>query len=256
MRERERFVLTAICLSILLWVIQLVPISWRYLAIAVFTVLTYFVSALTLHKYLRLHHWLTFLPMPALFSLFVGCFYFLLPTNFWSMIAVLATFAFGMYAFFLSGNIFCVAEHDKKIQLTRAAQNIILFFAIIISLLGCQVIFSFYWPFYIDFLAIFALHLLLCLTVAWSVELEPKISLELFQLCFFATLLISEIALILSFLPLQPWHIALLIMSVFYLILGIIQIFIGDKLFRKNLREYFLLMIFIGIIYCLFFPGK
>ncbi|MBQ6449425.1 hypothetical protein IJJ08_00785 [bacterium] len=255
MRERERFVLTAISLGFFLWIIQLIPISWRYLGIAGFTLLTYLTSAWTLRKYLKFHHWLIFLPFPALYSLFIGCFYFLLPTNFWSMITVLGLFSLGMYALFLCGNIFCVAEHDKKIQLTRAAQNIILFFAIIISLLGCQVIYSFAWPVYLSFLAVFGLHLLLTLTVAWSVELN-RISLELFQLSFFGTLLIAECALILSFLPIEPWRIALLIMSTFYLILGILQVFIGEKLYRRALGEYTLLMIVIILMYIAIFPGK
>jgi len=256
MRERERFVITAVFLGVILWLTQLVPISWRYLAIGAFTIITYFLSALTLRKYLKFHHWLLFLPFPALYSLFIGCFYFLLPTNFWSMITVLGLFSLGMYALFLSGNIFCVAEHDKKIQLTRAAQNIILFFAIIISLLGCHVIYSFSWPLYVSFPLVFLLHFHLTLTTAWSVELQPRISLELFQLSFFATLLVSEFALTLSFLPLAAWHISLLVMSTFYLILGILQVFIGDKLYRRTLREYNFLLILIIIMYVIVFPGK
>ena len=171
------------------------------------------------------------------------------------MITVLGLFSLGMYALFLCGNIFCVAEHDKKIQLTRAAQNVILFFAIIISLLGCQVIYSFAWPLYLSFAAVFGLHLLLTFTVTWSVELE-KISLELFQLCFFGTLLVAECALILSFLPIQPWHLALLVMSTFYLILGILQVFIGEMLYRRALGEYALLTAFIILMYIAIFPGK
>ena len=60
MRERERFVLTAISLGFFLWIIQLIPISWRYLGIAGFTLLTYLTSAWTLRKYLKFHHWLIF----------------------------------------------------------------------------------------------------------------------------------------------------------------------------------------------------
>lgn len=256
MRERERFVLSAIFLGILLWFIQFIPISWRYLGIIVFTLITYFVSAFTLRKYLKFHHWLLYLPFPALYSLLVGCFNFLLPTNFWSKFAIIGFFSLGMYALFLSGNIFSVAEHDKKIQLTRAAQNITLFFAIIISLLGCQVIYSFSWPLYISFVLIFALHFLLILTTAWSVELHPRISLEIFQLSLFGSLVVSEYALVLSFLPLEAWHLSLLVMSTFYLILGILQVFIADKLYRRTLGEYNILMVFIIIMYIIIFPGK
>ena len=256
MRPRERFILTAILLGALLWVTQLVPINWRYSAIIGLSIITCLVAAWALRNNLKWRHWLTFLPLPAIYSLVIGQFYFLLPTNFWSMIFILALFAIGMYTLLLTGNIFLVTQQGRTIQLTRAAQNIALFFAIIISLLGVQVIFSFAWPFYLNFGLVFLLHFPLVLDIVWSVNINEKLSWELFNLTFLATLIISEIALALSFLPLQAWHIALLIMSIFYLILGILQVFLSAKLFRQALNEYIALAVFIVIMYIAFFPGK
>ena len=256
MRRRERFVITAIFLGILLWVIQMVPLNWRYLAIVFFSLITYLTSALAFGRDVRARHWLTFLPLPALYSLSIGAFYFLLPTHFTSMITVLGLFSLGMYALFLTGNIFFVVQHHRSIQLLHAAQNIALFFTIIISLLGVQVIFSFNLPYYLNFAAVFALHFPLIYTITWSVNLQKKLSRKLFQLSFFSTLLISEIALVLSFLPLAPWHIALLIMSVFYLILGLLQVFLSEKLFRQAINEYRFLAFFIALMFILLFPGK
>ena len=256
MRQRESFIVTAVFLGVLLWIIQLVPINWRYLAIFSFSLITYLACAFSLRKFLKFHHFLTFLPIPALYSLSIGSYYFLLPTNFWSMITILGLFSIGMYALLLSGNIFIVAQHNKVIQLVHAAQNIVLYTSIIISLLGVQIIFTFDWPFYVNFLLVLALHFPLCLAESWSVNLTKGITWELFQLSFFSALIVSEIALVLSFLPLAAWSISLLVMSTFYLILGILQVFISEKLYRPAISEYLLLTIFIIILYIVFFPGK
>jgi hypothetical protein len=255
MRRRERFIVFAIALGVLLWLIQLVPIGWRYVAIVGFAVITYFASALVMRDKLKARFWLTFLPLPALYSLTIGNFYFLLPSNFWSMIVILGLFALGMYALFLSGNIFAKSQ-DRSIQLLQAAQNVCLFFAVLISLLGVQVIFSFNQVFYLNFIMIFLLHFPLAYSIIWSVNLDETLSLKNFQLTFFSSLLISEIALGLSFLPLASWHIALLIMSVFYLILGILQVYLSAKFFRKESAEYLLLAVFVVVMFIIFFPGK
>lgn len=255
MRRREQFIIVAILLGIIFWGIQFTPLSWRYLAIIAFAALTYFATAFVLRVDLQPREWLTVLPLPAMYSLVLGLFYFLLPGNFWSLIIILGLFTFGMYALLLTCNIFAVAK-ERTIQLLQAAQNIALFISIIISLLGVQVIFSFNWPFYTNFAAIFALHFPLIVTMVWCVKLEEKITPQLWGLSLCSTLLISELALILSFLPIAAWNIALLIMSVFYLILGILHTFLKEKMFKQALRQYGLLTIFIFIMFVVFFPGK
>lgn len=255
MRLREKFVIIAVVLGLLLWLIQLTPLSWRYTAIISFSVFTYLATALALKKNITKKLWLTFLPVPALYSLTIGSFYFLLPSHFWSTIIILGLFSLGMYALFLTGNIFSFSQ-ERTIQLLQAAKNVTLFFAILISLLGVQVIFSFNWPFYLNFLTIFFLHFLLLLNNVWSVNLDEKLTLKLFQLSFWSCLLISEIALTLSFLPLATWHISLLIMSVFYLILGILHVYLSAKFFKRAINEYLLLTIFIASMFIIFFPGK
>ncbi|MDO5561640.1 MAG: hypothetical protein Q4G02_02605 [bacterium] len=255
MRRRERFIFWSVALGVLLWLIQLVPLEWRYWAIAGFGLAVYFISALALREDLQLREWFVILPLPALYSLTIASFYFLLPSNFWSMIFVIGIFVLGAYSIFLTSNIFSVAK-GRTIQLLNAAQTIALFFAIVISLLGSQIIFSFNLPFYFNALAIFALHLPLVLTIVWSVNLEEKISLKLWQLSFFSALLMGELAAVYSFLPMKTWNIALLLMSIFYLILGILQSYLREKLFRQAITEYVLLASFIFIMSVAFFPGK
>ena len=141
MRRRERFILLAILLSACLYVIQLVPVEWRFLAVGGFGALTYFLSALGLKDDLQFHEWFTILPFPATYSVAMGSFYFLLPDSFFSKIAILVVFGLGMYAIFLTCNIFSVSK-ERSIQLHNAAKTIALFITMLTSLFLMNTLFS------------------------------------------------------------------------------------------------------------------
>lgn len=255
MRRRERIILISILLSACLYVLQLVPIEWRYLAIGVFGAVTYLASALALKDDLQLYEWLTILPFPAMYSLAVGTFYFLLPENLISQIVILSIFGFGMYAIFLAGNIFSVSK-GKTIQLLNAAKTISTLFGILTSLLMVNTIFSLRMPFWLIFIAVFVVHLPLVYTVAWSAKLDDTVFGENLSLSLISSLAIAEFALFLSFLPLETWVIALIIMCFFYLVIGVLQTFLTGKLFRKTAGEYALLAGFLVIFLMVVFPWR
>ena len=258
MRTREKFIIWAVLLSLGLWLLQLVPIHYRYWTIGLFSLGTYFACALLLRHTITWRHWLLFLPVCAIYSLVFGAFNFLLPGNLWSLIFLLAVFALGMYALLLMGNIFTISSQGRTIQLARAAHNILIYMSLVMSLLGVQTIFSFDFPYYLNFLAVLALHYPLILAINWSVNLDEKITMELTSLTFFSTLILAETALILSFLSLENWHIALLIMSIFYLDTGILQVFLNKQLQYRSqaVGEYTLLALFIVVLFVSFFPTK
>jgi len=70
------------------------------------------------------------------------------------------------------------------------------------------------------------------------------------------TLLLIELSVILSFLPLSVWYNALFIMSLLYLGLGVLHIFLRGRLFQKALTEYALVAVFIVILFISIFPLK
>lgn len=255
MRRRERIILIAILLSACLYVLQLVPIEWRYLAIGIFGVITYFASALALKDDLQLYEWLTILPFPAMYSLAVGTFYFLLPENLISQIVILSIFGLGMYAIFLAGNIFSVSK-GRTIQLLSAAKTISTLFGILTSLLLVNIIFSLRLPFWMIFIMVFIVHLPLIYTISWSVKLNDTVFGESFSLSLISSLAIAELSMLLSFIPLEPWVVALIVMSFFYLVIGILQTFLTGKLFRKTAGEYALLAGFLMVFLLVVFPWR
>jgi|SRR5579859_226464 len=255
MRRREKFVLASILLSLGLLSVQYVSLDWRYVGVIVFTILSYFVSAWALSDDLQKFEWLTILPMPALYAGAVGAFYFLLPASLLSRFFDLFIFGIGMYALYLTSNIYSVAK-GRTIQLLHAAHAIGLFFTLITSLLFLNTIFSQRLPFYFNAPLVGVLHFPLIFLFLWSVNLEPKISPQLIHLSLVLTLCLAELGMIFSFYPMSVWNIALFIMTFLYIGLGILQSHLQNRLFQSTLNEYSILAVFTCVIFVLLFPGK
>lgn len=255
MRRREKFVLSSILLSLGLLAVQYVSLDWRYLGVLLFSVSSYFVSAWALSDDLQGFEWLVILPLPALYAAAVGSFYFLLPANFVSRLFDLVLFGMGMYALFLTSNIYSVAK-GRTIQLLHAAHAIGLLFTILTSLLFINTIFSLRLPFYWNAILVGLLHFPLIFMSIWSVTLEQKIDKSQLELAGMFTLLLMEFAAVLSFLPLSVWNISLFLMTFLYMGLGVLQSYLQDRLFQSALAEYSGVAFFIGILFLLLFPGK
>jgi hypothetical protein len=254
-RRREKFVLAAIFLSLGLLSVQYVSLDWRYLAVGVFGVLSYFISAWALSDDLQKFEWLTILPLPALYACAVGAFYFLLPDNIVSRFFNLGLFGVGMYALYLTANIYSVAK-ARTIQLVHAAHAIGFFFTILTSLLFLNTIFSHHLPFFLNGLLVGVVHFPLIFLFLWSVKLEPKIDPQLGHLSFIFALFLAEIAVALSFYPFSTWQMALFLMAALYIGLGILQSHLQDRLFNQTLMEYSIAAGFISIAFFLLLTWK
>ncbi len=255
MRRREKFVIVSVLLSAGLLATQYIPLDWRYLSILVLFLLSYLSSVWALSDDLQAHEWLTIVPFPALYASAVALFYFLLPEIFWSRLIVILVFGVGMYGLFLTSNIFSVAK-GRTIQLLYAAHAVGLFFTMLTSLLFSNVIFSLRLPFYYNALLLFASHFPLVLMSLWSIELRQKISRELTLYSLVFSLILAELGILFSFLPLQIWSQALFVMSFLYLGLSILQNLFKGRLFRNTINEYNLVAFLMLFLFIILFPSK
>ncbi len=255
MRRREKFVLVAIVLSLGLLSIQYVSLDWRYPFLLVFSIFTYLASAWALSDDLQRIEWLTILPLPTFYAGAVGSFYFLLPEGLSSRFFDLGLFGIGMYALYLTANIYSVAK-GRTIQLLRAAHAIGLLFTLLTSLLFLNTIFSHRLPFYLNGLFVGLVHFPLIFLFLWSVRLEPKIDIQVVHLALIFTLFMVELGMIFSFLPLTVWHIALFLMTFLYIILGILQAYFQDRLFHSTLMEYSGVGVFLAVLFFVLLPWK
>ncbi len=255
MRRREKFVIAAILLSLGILSMQYVSLEWRYLAVGILTLISFFVSGWALSDDLQKHEWLTIVPFPALYTMAVGLFYFLLPAHLLSKFAILALFSVGMYGLYLTSNIFSVAK-GRTIQLLHAAHAIGLLFTLLTSLLFTNTLFSLRLPFWVNGLGIGLVHFPLILMSLWSVQLDKKITKTVVGLCSLLTLILVEVGIVISFYPLSVWNQALFIMALCYIGLGVFHNYLKGRLFANTLTEYSLVAGFVALIFFLLFPGK
>lgn len=255
MRRREKFVISAILLSLAMLATQWVPLDQRYWAVAVFGLIAYFVSVWTLIDDLQWFEWLTIVPFPTLYAVAVSLFYFLLPENFVSRFFIIGLFGVGMYASFLTSNIYSVAK-ARTIQLVHAAHAVGLLLTLITSLLLTNTIYSLQLPWYINGLAVGLVHWPLIYMSLWSIKLEQRITPEPAFLALILALLLVELAVLVSLFPITIWNSALMIMTLLYIGLGVLQSYLRDSFFSNSLMEYSLVAALLGVLFLFMFPGK
>lgn len=255
MRRREKFVITSVLLSLGLLGVQYVSLESRLWGVLLLGVVSYFLSAWALSDDLQSHEWLTVVPFPALYAVAVSWFYFLLPANVLSKFILLVVFGVGMYALFLTANIYSVAK-GRTIQLLHAAHAIGLLFTLLTSLLFTNTIFSLKLPFYLNGLLVGTVHFPLILMSLWSVDLESYVQRQIWILSGMLTLFLIELSIILSFYPFSVWNTALFVMAFAYISLGILHNFLKDRLFDRTLREYSLVAVFVLLMFMVLFPYK
>ena len=120
MSKRRRFIITSILLSLGFVAIQFLPDNFRFISIGLLAVLIFLLFYWSLRDGLGFNMTLMTLVLPVLFTLGVGLFWFLLPTNIFTRIPAVIFYGIGMYAFCLTANIYTVSA-IRTIALLRAA---------------------------------------------------------------------------------------------------------------------------------------
>ncbi|MEK7457975.1 MAG: hypothetical protein AAB612_00595 [Patescibacteria group bacterium] len=238
MRKREKFLVSSFVLSFALLGTQYVPLDFRLLGTALLFFVTYAMSAWALFDDLGGIEWFMVVPFPCLYAISVSLFYFLLPENILSKIAVLALFGVGMYAIYLTCNIFSVAKF-RTIQLLRAAHAVsFLFTTLLIEFFFANTIFSLHLPFWANGLAISLATFPLVLISLWSIELKQKLDISLLHQAITVAVLMGELAIGISFLPTTLWAASLCIVGSMYAVLGVLVTKLSGRLFQNTVWEY------------------
>ena len=255
MRRREKFVLASFVLSVCFMLVQFIPLEWRPFGLLVFAVVAYLLAAWSLFDNLDGIEWITVVPLPALYALAVSGFYFLLPSSWWAKALIIALFGLGMYALFLAGNIFTIAKF-RTIQLLRAAQAVLFFFTLIAALLVYNTVLSFGLWFVFNGLIISVVGVFLSLSFYWSIRLERRLSREVWALTFRTGVVLGCLALVLGFFPGHLWPNSLMLMTATYVLLGLGQSALEQRLFTNTLREYLGVLLGVSVMYFLLLPWK
>lgn len=255
MRRREKFVISSVLLSLGFFAIQYVSLDWRYLAILGLGTLSYLISSWALNDDLQFHERLTVVPLPTLYAAAVSLFYFLLPSSFLSRISILFLFGIGLYALYLTSNIYSVAK-GRTIQLLYAAHAVGLLFTLLTALLFTNSILSLNLGFYWNGLLLGLISYPLIFMSLWSVKLEDFIDRDLLIYSLLVSLVLAEFSALISLAPFPVWHSSLFIAGIIYLILGVLHAFLRGRLFKSTVTEYSLVAGLLALLFFIFFPWK
>ena len=249
MSKRQKFVFASLLLSLGLLSTQLVTVEfpYRYLAIFGLFLVSYFVSAWALFGDLKGVEWLVIVPFPGLYATSVALFYFLLPEAYISRLVIFFFFGLGMYALYLTSNIYSVAA-IRTIQLLRAAHAVGFLMALVTSLFFYNTIFSFKWPFFVNSLLVFFVSFPIIVNGLWSVKLEAYLSRQVVIYSLVVSFVLAEIAVAISFLPVTVWMSSLFLVTGMYVFLGLLQHHLQDRLFKKTFREYLTVGLFVLLV--------
>jgi len=237
LNKRKKFILTAFVLAIGLLAIQLFGFSWRYQAIIILAVLTYLLSAWSLIEGLGGIEWLTVLTLPVLFTVGVGLFYFLTPTLWLDRIPLIILYAGGIYGLLLTENIFSVAA-IRTIQLLRSAHAVSFLLTLITSFFLYNIILSFRLDPWFNFGLFFATSFPLLLQGLWCINLDEKITKRIWLYSLGLSFVMGEIALVFSFWPVSVAVGSLSLTTSLYILLGLSQNYLSERLFRRTINEY------------------
>lgn len=255
MTKRQKFLLSAALLSAGLLAIQYVPLEYRYVAIFGFFLITYLVSAWALFDDLKGIEWLTILSLPSLYAVAIGLFYFLLPNGWLSRTIIVSLFGVGMYALYLTENIYSVAA-VRTIQLLRAAHAVGFLLSILTLTLLYNTIFSLQWPFWTNGLLVFAGTFPVLVQGLWSVRLEQKVSKDIWHISLGLAYGCGLLASSLSFLPVTVWIAALFLATAVYVSMGLVQHELNERLFSRTVTEYVVVGVLVFIAAMFVTPWK
>ena len=147
----------------------------------------------------------------------------------------------------MTSNIFNVGV-EKSLVLYRAAFSINFLYQAIVSFLFFNLIFALQSAFILNGILTGAIWFLLSLNLFWSIRLKKYLEREVLLYAAFVGLVIGELALLISFLPLQVSVYSLFMAASYYSLAGLVYNYIDEKLFRETIREYILVFGFVLII--------
>lgn len=255
MSKRTRFIIISGILAICLWLTTLASVDYRFGLYLMTSGLAYILSVWVLFDDLKGVEWITLMVLPTMFTLGGGLFSNFLPVVVPRMfgqafqlessillasvfrIMYFLLFAVAMYGVLLIENIFSVAS-IRTIQLFRAAKSVNFILTLITSLFFYTVSLSFKLPFWWVFLMVFVVTSILAFPSLWSVDLKNNLIKASTRYSLAVSWVVASAACTLSFWPVKPFMGGLMLTSILYAMLGIMEQRLTSRVYMESLVEY------------------
>ncbi|MFA9289280.1 MAG: hypothetical protein ACEQSA_05380 [Weeksellaceae bacterium] len=246
--KRVRIVVCVLMMLALLLVSTFFPFveSW-YIFIIVFFLGSYFTTYIAVFEGLDGVEWFTLFIMPVLLTLTLYLFFSLLPVRWLTRLPYLMIFGFSYYAILLTSNIFNIGV-EKSLQLYRAAFSVNYLLQTCIIFLSILATFTFKQHFIVNALVIGIVSFLLSIQLFWTVKPEHAFDRQLLRLGSGVAVLMFQLGIIISFLPLSTTIAALLSTACYYSLTGLVYHAQEEKLYKNVIREYSFVFFFVVLI--------
>jgi hypothetical protein len=255
MSKRTRFILVSGLLGFGLWLTTLASVDYRFGLYLAVSGLAYVLSVWVLFDDLKGVEWITLMILPTMFTLGSGLFSNFLPTVVPRMfgrvfqlessilladifrVVYFVLYAIGMYGVLLIENIFSVAS-IRTIQLYRAAKSVNFILTLISSLFFYTVALSFRLPFWWVTVMVFVVSFVLCFPSLWSVDLKNNLVKDANRYSISVSWIVALVSGALSFWPVKPFMGGLMLTSLLYGLLGIMEQRLSSRVYVESLLEY------------------
>lgn len=245
--KRIRFVISTFCMITLMLFSTFFFFDKVWIFIPVLIIAAYFFTFFSILEGIEKIEWFTLFLMPVLCTVAAYFFYFLFPVRWITRIPFIVIYGFSMYAILLTSNIFNVGV-DRSLQLYRAAFSVNYFYQTLIAFLIFNVIFSFKQNFAVNSLLVFITIFPITMQLLWSIKLKIHSEPYVRRYSFLVSLLLSQLASLISFVPVKSTIFALLLTACYYSLSGLLYHYADQKLFKQTVREYLFVAGFVCII--------
>jgi len=258
MSKKKNFALASVVVSLALLGVHLISTLWQGylfwlsslgLAALVFLVVYFLFSA-----NLGWSEILVVAILPTFLVISFSWFAPLLPGSFFWRLVFLSLFAAGYYLVLLTENLFVVSWRFKTVPLYRTAFVTSFAFTLLAGFFLFSTLFSLKFSFLLNGLLAGVISFFLFYHLFWSAIIAEAEKKDFRLYALVASLLVAQLALVISFWPLQSGRAALYLVSWLYVLGGTFQAQLRQRLFARTLREY--LIIGAGALLALFFSGS
>ena len=255
MSKRTRFIIVSAILAISLWFTTITSVDYRFGLYLAVSALAYILSVWVLIDDLKGFEWITLMILPTMFTLGSGLFSNFLPSAVPRMfgrafqlessmllagvlrIVYFLLYALGMYGVLLIENIFSVAS-IRTIQLFRAAKSVNFILTLVSSLFFYAVALSFRLPFWWVMSMVFVVSFILCFPSLWSVDLKNNIVRDAGRYSLAVSLVVALVSGVLAFWPVKAFMGGLMLTSLLYGMLGVMEQRLSSRVYVESLWEY------------------
>jgi len=243
MSKRWRYLISTVLSGIGMYLFLSLPVDSRYLGIALELVLVVFCFWFGLEIVFdkKFHTKLMTAILPVLLTLGYGLFVVLLPLSQINLLIYIVVFGAMIYLMFLVENVFLVAIGYKTVPLYRAAYTVSLILVLLTAFFLFNSMLSFKLPFWGNSLMTLLLTLFLFLYQFWAIAIDlPDDGKGKGRWVYIlvAVWIMGQMALIFSFWPVGIFKGSIYLVSIIYLLSGLFQADIKERLFRGVVTGY------------------